>query len=102
MQGNLQAAEGFPNISIIHTEIETRSTHPGLPGSFGRGNQRFISAGGRGQGMTNILRQPDAPRGRDEISDDREGGARPGPHGKANVPLFPKSFNHCKDQLPNL
>jgi len=47
--------------------------------------------------MTDILCQSDASCGRDEVSDDRKGGARPSPHSKTNAPLFPEPFNHGKN-----
>ena len=102
MRGNLQAVEGFPNISISHTKVETQPTHLDLPSDLGGSSQRCISVGSRGWGTTNIHRQSDALRGREEIPDDRECGAGLDPHGEADAPLFPKPLNHCKDKLPNL
>ena len=102
MRVNLQAIEGFPNISIGHTEAETRPTLPGILGGLGGGNQCYTSAEGRERRTTHILRQSDAPRGQDEVSNDRKGGACPGPHNKTDAPLLPKAFNHCKDRLPHL
>jgi len=56
MRGNLQATEGFSNISIDHTKAETRPLHPGIFGGLGRGNQCCVGVGGRRQGTTDILR----------------------------------------------
>jgi len=49
MQRNLQATEGFSNIPIGHTKVETRSTHPSVFSGLGGGNQCCVGAGDRSE-----------------------------------------------------
>jgi len=47
-----------------------------------------------------ILRQPDAPRSRDQVPNDRESGTSLGADREENAPILPEPRNQGKDQLP--
>ena len=88
-----------PVIAGLYQKASSGPTHRSLPGRIrGSGQRRPYPRSGPRR-TPSILRQPDAPRSRDQVPNDRESGTSPGADREEDAPILPKPRNQGKDQL---